>query len=144
MVYSLSKFKYFQVMWYIICQNTRIKTKITFCYIPHFSLIFCMVLIAYDVHNIMPCRGERQYLLTLQVSRYCFLAMHISIILWHIFREKADFVEQPASGITKPTHLKFNLSPNVLESIEVAKQKMDKWVGDWRRKFMPSLIYTIQ
>ena len=61
MVYSLSKFKYFQVMWYIICQNTRIKTKITFCYIPHFSLIFCIVLIAYNVHNIMPCRGEMQY-----------------------------------------------------------------------------------
>ena len=32
---------------------------------------------------IMPCKSKRQYLLTLQVSRFCLLALQIGIYLWH-------------------------------------------------------------
>ena len=31
------------------------------------------------VHSILPCKAKRQYLLTLQVSRYCLLALQSGI-----------------------------------------------------------------
>ena len=64
---------------------------------------------------VLSCKTKRQYLLTLQVSRYCLLALHSSIILqWYSIYTAAITTQFTISTYTKSDNIYSQYSNNQL------------------------------